>query len=102
MDTIARRQFLHDYRTIRHAEARGSQDAAYYLALPYEDSTGKNSEQWKIRGASYRYFERKILTGLERYAERPLDILDLGAGNCWMSYRLTLRKHRPIAVDIFS
>ena len=102
MDTIARRQFLDDYRTIRHAEARGSQDAAYYLALPYEDRTGKNSEQWKIRGASYRYFERKILTSFECRAERPLDILDLGAGNCWMSYRLALRKHQPVAVDIFS
>jgi SAM-dependent methyltransferase len=102
MDTTARRQFLNDYRTIRHAEARGSKDSAYYRALPYEDVTGKNAGQWKIRGKSYRYFERKILAELERSMARPLDILDLGAGNCWMSHRLSLRNHRPVALDIFS
>jgi ubiquinone/menaquinone biosynthesis C-methylase UbiE len=101
MDTIARRQFLDDYRTIRHAEARGSQDPAYYLALPYQDVSGKNADQWKIRGKSYSYFERKILTEVERRVGRPLDILDLGAGNCWMSHRLSLRKHQPVALDIF-
>ena len=29
-----------------------------------------------------------------------LRIADLGAGNCWLSYRLALRGHRPIAIDI--
>jgi SAM-dependent methyltransferase len=102
MDTAARRQFLSDYRTIRRAEERGSKDSAYYRALPYEDKTGKNSGQWQIRGRSYRYFEQNILARLESCTVRPLDILDLGAGNCWMSHRLSLRNHRPVALDIFS
>ena len=93
----ARHQFLQSYQTIRHAEGRGSDDPAYYLALPYEDITGRNCWQWQIRGTSYRCFERRVLPGLERAAGRPLDILDLGAGNGWMSYRLTLRGHRPLA-----
>lgn len=96
MQATARQRFLHDYAQIRYAEGRGSSDPAYYLALPYRDLTGKNSAQWAIRARSYRYFERNIL------GNGPLDILDLGAGNCWMSYRLVLRQHRPIALDIFA
>jgi SAM-dependent methyltransferase len=102
METSTRSQFLDNYRTIRHAEGRGSDDPAYYLALPYLDLSGKNSSQWKIRGKSYRYFERQILPKFEKRLQRPLDILDLGAGNCWMSHRLSLRNHRPVALDIFS
>src|SRR5262245_32027794 len=102
MEQAVRRQFLDDYRKIRHAEGRGSDDANYYLELPYRDVTGKNAGQWAIRGASYRYFERKILRVIEREHAKPLDIGDLGAGNGWMSYRLSLRDHRPVALDIFS
>jgi SAM-dependent methyltransferase len=102
MEATERTQFLDHYRTIRHAEGRGSEDPAYYLALPYKDLSGNNSEQWRIRGKSFRYFERVILPPLERRAAGPLKILDLGAGNCWMSYRLSLRSHWPVAVDIFS
>jgi ubiquinone/menaquinone biosynthesis C-methylase UbiE len=29
-------------------------------------------------------------------------ILDLGAGNCWMSFRLALSGYRPIAVDLLT
>jgi SAM-dependent methyltransferase len=102
MESAQRVQFLREYGAVRHAEGRGSDDPAYYLALPYRDLSGQNDQQWQIRGRSFRYLERVILPPLERRAERPLDILDLGAGNCWMSYRLALRKHRPVALDIFS
>jgi SAM-dependent methyltransferase len=33
---------------------------------------------------------------------RALDVLDIGAGNCWLSYRLSLRGHRPVAVDLIT
>jgi ubiquinone/menaquinone biosynthesis C-methylase UbiE len=89
-------RFLDDYSTIRNAEGRGSADREYYRALPYRDLTGKNSEQWRIRACTYRYFESNLL---ERTG---LDILDLGSGNGWMSYRLSQRGDRPVAVDIFT
>ena len=98
----ARRQFLEDYRTIRTAEGRGSVDSSYYRALPYRDLSGKNAGQWAIRGKSYRYFESRVLPRIEKTSGRVLDVLDLGAGNCWMSYRLALRNHLPVALDIFS
>jgi SAM-dependent methyltransferase len=88
-------QFLGDYAAIRSAEGRGSADREYYRALPYEDLSGRNSGQWSIRARSYRYFESNLLP------EEKLDILDLGAGNGWMSYRLSQRGDRPVAVDIF-
>lgn len=101
MQAAARRTFLEQYAKIRLAEGRGSGDAAYFRALPYRDLTGRNSGQWAIRARSYRHFERTILSKIERRANRPLDVLDLGAGNGWMSYRLALRKHRAVALDIF-
>jgi SAM-dependent methyltransferase len=102
MAASVRHRFLEDYRTIRSAEGRGSMDSSYYRALPFQDLSGKNSAQWAIRAKSYRYFERKVLQPLEREMGKALDILDLGAGNCWMSYRLSLRKHKPVALDIFT
>jgi ubiquinone/menaquinone biosynthesis C-methylase UbiE len=98
----SRRRFLEDYRRIRHAEGRGSDDPAYYRALPYCDLTGRNSAMWRMRARTWRYFEKIVLPPVERSARRPLDILDLGAGNGWMSYRLAIRTHRPVAIDIFS
>jgi SAM-dependent methyltransferase len=97
-----RQRFLEEYRQIRYAEGRGSDDPGYYRALPYADLSGANSAAWAMRARTYRYFETKVLPSLERCSARPLDILDLGAGNGWMSYRLSLRGHHPCALDIFS
>jgi len=94
-----RRQFVDEYTKIRHAEGRGSQDSDYYLALPFRDITGRLQDQWTIRAASYRYLERRILPRFESQA-RGLRIADVGAGNCWLSYRLALRGHLPVAIDI--
>ncbi|HEY3825495.1 MAG TPA: class I SAM-dependent methyltransferase [Bryobacteraceae bacterium] len=102
MDRETRRRFLADYSTIRRVEGRGSDDPEYFRALPYRDLTGKNSGQWAIRARTWKHFEQSVLMEIEKQAGRPLDILDLGAGNGWMSYRLTLREHRPVAVDVFS
>lgn len=100
MIASVRRQFLEDYVRIRHAEGRGSQDSEYYLALPFRDVTGRLQDQWTIRAASFRYLERRVLPRFEKAEHRPLRIADLGAGNCWLSYRLALRGHVPIAIDI--
>lgn len=97
-----RARFAADYLRIRRAEGRGSSGAAYYLALPYQDITGRLDSQWRMRGRTYRYFEEHILTRWEAAARRPLRLLDLGAGTGWMSYRLALRGHHPVAVDLLA
>jgi len=93
-------QFMEDYERVRAAEGRGSEGEAFYLGLPYKDASGKNDRQWKIRARSYDYLSRSLLK------RRPqLDggrILDLGAGNGWMSFRLALAGYRPVAVDLLT
>jgi SAM-dependent methyltransferase len=91
-------QFIADYEGIRAAEGRGSPSEAYYLELPYKDTTGRNAQQWKIRSKSFDYLTRYILKPVERHRR----ILDLGAGNCWMSFRLALAGYRPVAVDLLT
>jgi ubiquinone/menaquinone biosynthesis C-methylase UbiE len=100
-DEFARKQFIQEYGHIRRIEGRGSDDSAYYQALPFEDLSGRHRDMWAMRAKTYRYFEKKVLEPIERSLRRPLDVLDLGAGNCWMSYRLSLRNHCPTALDIF-
>jgi SAM-dependent methyltransferase len=94
------RQFIAEYETVRSLEGRGSNDPAYYLSLPFRDLTGHNGRQWQIRGRTCRYLESRILPRLRRQLGRPLDTLDLGAGNGWLSYRLSLLGHRAVAVDL--
>lgn len=85
-----RRLFLEQYGRIRAAEGRGSSNEAYYRSLPFVDDP-----QWRIRAATFRYFVRRILP------MQPCRILDLGAGNAWLSNRLAERGHSPVAIDIF-
>lgn len=94
------RKFIEEYETVRRVEGRGSGERHYYLALPLKDVTGRNGWQWRIRGASYRFIMQRIMPVLEYRIPVGLDILDIGAGNCWLSYRLALRGHRPVAVDL--
>ena len=86
-------QFMREYQEVRAREGRGSSSPDYYLALPYADLTGRNSWQWSIRSLTFRCLLRRLLPRLEQSLARPLDILDIGAGNGWLSYRLAERGH---------
>lgn len=90
--------FIADYEHIRAAEGRGSHDKSYYLALPYQDTTRNNSGQWRIRARTYDCLMRWVLNP----SSDGEDVLDLGAGNCWLSYQLARRGYRPVAVDLLT
>lgn len=92
--------FIQDYEKIRAAEGRGSEDDAFYLGLPYTDSTGRNQGQWRIRARSFAYLLNDVLK--ENSQINGGWVLDLGAGNCWMSYRLALAGFCPFAVDLLT
>jgi SAM-dependent methyltransferase len=77
-------------------------DAEYYLALPYRDLSGRHAQQWSLHSRTFRYIMRHVLPGIIPKRDRQLRILDLGAGNGWMSYRLALAGHAPIAVDLLT
>jgi SAM-dependent methyltransferase len=93
-------QFVQDYESIREAEGRGSNSDEYYLALPYHDVSGRLSGQWAMRARTFRYIEQKIMPRFTPLAHYRLRILDLGAGNGWLSYRLATQGHTPVAVDL--
>lgn len=92
--------FIDEYERIREAEGRGSDDAGYYLGLPYSDASGRDPRQWRVRARSHDYLLRHLLPDQDR--GHGARVLDLGAGNCWMSYRLALAGHGPCAVDLLT
>ena len=90
-------QFIADYESIRSAEGRGSNTSDFYLGLPYQDTTGRNADQWRIRARSFDCLLEQVL--------RPRGVhtvLDLGAGNCWMTYRLAVANFATFAVDLLT
>lgn len=70
------------------------------MDLPFRSGGGPLEGSWERRAVAWRYFEQKALAPLEQAAQRPLHILDAGAGVGWLSYRLALRGHHPVAVDL--
>ena len=95
-------RFMQDYESIRAAEGRGNANADYYLALPYRDLSGLHSSQWDMRARTFAYIERKIVPRVTASTQQKLRILDLGAGNGWMSHRLARKGHMPVAVDLLT
>jgi SAM-dependent methyltransferase len=91
---------MYEYQIVRVAEGRGSQDSQYYLALPYRDLSGRNEPQWAIRSRTFQYLKDKLLPAMETAQPLGMKVLDLGSGNGWLSYRLALRGHQPVAVDL--
>ncbi len=94
--------FVEEYEAIRRREGRGSRLAAYYRQLPFADLTGRHSEAWRERARSYTCLLRRVIVPLEERHGRPLRLLDLGAGNGWLSARLAGRGHRVAAVDLLA
>lgn len=97
MTTSAR--FRAAYAAHRQSEGRGVGTADELLALPYVRS-GPLARQWHVRARSYERFLSAVVEPLERArAPEPLTVLDLGAGNSWLSCRLAQRGHACIALD---
>jgi ubiquinone/menaquinone biosynthesis C-methylase UbiE len=95
-------RFIQEYEHVRKMEGRGSDSAEFYLALPFRDVTGRNASQWSIRARTFKYIAQDLLPMLSGKRNSSLKILDLGAGNGWMSYRLACLGHQPVAVDLLT
>jgi SAM-dependent methyltransferase len=93
-------RFIRDYEAIRRSEGRGSTSEKYYRALPFKDLSGQLAADWAIRARSFNVLVKNVLTRLQDPLERSLKILDLGAGNGWLSNRLAAQGDRVIAVDL--
>lgn len=93
---VALAQFITEYETVRLAEGRGSAESDYYRALPYRDLSGALSEQWRIRAASFDCFLKHVVPTLPQNGS----LLDLGAGNGWLSARMAAMGFNVAAVDL--
>jgi SAM-dependent methyltransferase len=96
-----RLRFRRAYGAHRAAEGRELSEADL-LALPYLEQ-GPLAKQWAVRARTFDGFVEKVLGPAERKAGgRPLMVLDLGGGNGWLCFRMSLRGHRAVAIDIRS
>jgi SAM-dependent methyltransferase len=86
---------IRQYRIVRKQDGYRVRAAPeYYRALPSVEPGDPHAFEWRIRQASYDQLRRRVLAG-----RGPCSILDLGAGNGWLSHRLALLGHRAVAVD---
>jgi SAM-dependent methyltransferase len=88
--------FIRQYRSVRSRDGYGSDAASYYRALPDVPDDDPQAAVWRIRRQSFATLRRRIA---EQWGARRLDVIDLGAGNGWLSYRLQQDGHRAAAVD---
>ena len=93
-------KFSQEYELIRQREGRGQLDQAYYRSLPNQDISGTFKHDWQIRAHSFDAFIKDVCIPLENHHQRPLQILDIGAGNCWLSNKLAERGHILAAIDL--
>lgn len=90
--------FAREYARHRAEEGRGY-CGEQLLALPYLRS-GPHAGQWKIRARTFDALIARVIGPMAEHLGRPLQLLDLGAGNGWLSYRLALEGHDTFALDI--
>lgn len=93
------RLFRAAYAEHRKTEGRGSGGEEELLALPYV-LQGPQAGQWAVRSRTFDRFMTAVLEPCARAASRPLHVVDLGAGNAWLSYRVSRAGHRATAVDV--
>jgi SAM-dependent methyltransferase len=98
MNATALARFGSDYAAHRASEGRGY-GGEELLSLPYLTS-GPFAQQWTVRARSFDAFMRHVVRPMAKAANRPLSLLDLGAGNGWLSYRVALEGHQAVALDI--
>lgn len=91
-------RFGAEYARHRAAEGRGHAGEAL-LSLPYLRE-GAFVRQWQVRARSFEGFRRHVLRPMARDAGRRLQLIDLGAGNGWLCYRVAMEGHVAVAVDI--
>jgi SAM-dependent methyltransferase len=98
MNEIALARFGKAYARHRASEGRALNGAAL-LSLPYLRE-GPMARHWAVRARTFDAFVRHVLRPEAARLNRPLDIVDLGAGNGWLSYRVAREGHRATAIDI--
>jgi SAM-dependent methyltransferase len=90
--------FAREYARHRAGEGRGYRDETLF-ELPFV-KTGPHAAQWAVRARTFEAFMAEVLRPQARLSRTPLTVVDLGAGNGWLSYRVAIDGHRVFALDV--
>lgn len=83
-----------------HRQAEGRRLApSDLLSLPWLHD-GPHARQWAVRARTFEAFVKRVLEPMSSSRQRRLTVLDLGAGNGWLSYRVARLGHFATAIDI--
>lgn len=88
---------LAHYRRVRADDGYRPRSAAQYRSLPDTDPRDPQAARWQVRKQSFNNLCGHVLGPFGRVGLR---VLDLGAGNGWLSNRLTGLGHHCVAVDL--
>lgn len=85
-------RFLDQYQAVRRAELWGSADPSYYRNLPCVSANDPHREVWRVRAVNFR----ALLNVIGNQGR----VLDVGAGNGWLTFQLAQKGFDVAAVDI--
>ena len=92
------RGFRAAYAEHRATEGRGA-DEGTLLAIPFL-TEGPFAREWSVRRRTFdRFIETVLEARLRDVSPRGIAVLDVGAGNGWLSYRVELKGQRATALD---
>ena len=86
-------QYLENYEKMRQKMGARLTDESQYPKLPFFDLP-KDPYLWLVRRIDLKVIEAQLPPGNQK-------VLEIGAWNGWLSYRLTLAGHSVTAVDYF-
>ena len=96
----ALRRFARAYGEHRAAEGRGGGGPEELGALPWLRD-GPLARSWAVRARTFeRFLADVVLPRAASVGAGRLHVLDAGAGNGWLSYRLAERGYPALAVDV--
>lgn len=88
--------FLEQYRLVREREGYRRATPLFYRSLPEVSHDDAQRDEWCVRRQSFAHLLR-LVTGSR--SPGAMHVLDLGAGNGWLSHRLAALGCTVVAVD---
>jgi SAM-dependent methyltransferase len=87
--------FAHQYRAVREREGYRQPTPEFYRRLPETAPDDPHRNEWRIRRESFEHVKQHALAPRAPGTR----VLDLGAGNGWLSHRLATLGCSVVAVD---
>ncbi len=93
-------RFEQRYTAVRQWEGWHNLSGPVYANLPSVPADHPLASIWAQRTMSFGYLTHTVVDPLATRMQRPLRIVDLGAGNGWLACQLARRGHHVLAVDV--